>query len=227
MWALTLYRSTIGKKIIMAVTGLVLVAFVIGHMAGNLQQFLGPERMNAYAAFLKSTGELLWLVRLGLLTATVLHVVMAYQLTQIKRAARPIDYTTRDPQVSTLASRSMRWGGALLLVFIVFHILHFTTGTVFPFASSPDTRYPAFSHTDVYGNVVSAFRNPWVTLGYVVAMLFLLLHLFHGAWSSVRTLGLSKPSRNPLHRRVSTVVALVVWLGFTVIPVAVFLGVIR
>jgi len=227
MWALTLYRSTIGKKIIMAVTGLVLVAFVIGHMAGNLQQFLGPERMNAYAAFLKSTGELLWLVRLGLLTATVLHVVMAYQLTQIKRAARPIDYTTRDPQVSTLASRSMRWGGALLLVFIVFHILHFTTGTVFPFASSPDTRYPAFSHTDVYGNVVSAFRNPWVTLGYVVAMLFLLLHLFHGAWSSVRTLGLSKPSRNPLHRRVSTAVALVVWLGFTVIPVAVFLGVIR
>ena len=225
MWALTLYRSTIGKKIIMAVTGLVLVAFVIGHMAGNLQQFLGPERMNAYAAFLKSTGELLWLVRLGLLVATILHVVMAYQLTMIKRAARPIDYETRDPQVSTLASRSMRWGGALLLVFIVFHILHFTTGTVFPVASAPDS--PAFSHTDVYRNVVSAFRNPWVTLFYVVAMLFLLLHLFHGAWSSVRTLGLSKPSRNPLHRRVSTVVALLVWIGFTAIPVAVFLGVIR
>src|SRR5919107_4676931 len=201
MWALTLYRSTIGKKMIMAVTGLVLVVFVIGHMAGNLQQFLGPERMNAYAAFLKSTGELLWLVRLGLLVATVLHVLMAYQLTMIKRAARPIDYDTRDPQVSTLASRSMRWGGVLLLVFIVFHILHFTTGTVFPFASTPDARYPAFSHTDVYGNVVSAFRNPWVSLFYVVAMLFLLLHLFHGAWSSVRTLGLSKPSRDPLHRR--------------------------
>ena len=149
------------------------------------------------------------------------------RLTQIKRAARPIDYTKRDPQVSTLASRSMRWGGVLLLIFIVFHILHFTTGTVFPFASRPDSRYPGFSHTDVYGNVVSAFRNPWVTLGYVVAMLFLLLHLFHGAWSSVRTLGLSKPSRNPLHRRVSTAIALVVWLGFTVIPVAVFLGVIR
>ena len=227
MWALTLYRSTIGKKIIMAVTGLVLVAFVIAHMAGNLQQFLGPERMNAYAAFLKSTGELLWLARLGLLVATVLHVLMAYQLTQIKRAARPIDYTTRDPQVSTFASRSMRWGGVLLLVFIVFHILHFTTGTVFPFASTPDPRYPAFSHTNVYGNVVSAFRNPWVTLFYVVAMLFLLLHLFHGAWSSVRTLGLSKPSRNPLRRRVSTAIALVVWLGFTVVPVAVFLGVIR
>ncbi len=227
MWALTLYRSTIGKKIIMAVTGLVLVAFVIVHMAGNLQQFLGPERMNAYAAFLKSTGELLWLARLGLLVAAVLHVLMAYQLTQIKRAARPIDYAKRDPQVSTLASRSMRWGGVLLLVFIVFHILHFTTGTVFPFASTPDASHPGFSHTDVYGNVVSAFRNPWVTLFYVVAMLFLLLHLFHGAWSSVRTLGLSKPSRNPLQRRVSTIIALVVWIGFTAVPVAVFLGVIR
>jgi succinate dehydrogenase / fumarate reductase, cytochrome b subunit len=227
MWALTLYRSTIGKKAIMAVTGLVLVGFVIGHMAGNLQQFLGPAKMNAYAAFLKSTGELLWLVRLGLLAATVLHVLMAWQLTQIKRAARPVGYTKREPQVSTLASRSMRWGGVLLLLFIVFHILHFTTGTVFPMASQPDAQYPAFSHTDVYGNVVSAFRNPWVVAFYVVAMLFLMLHLFHGAWSSVRTLGLNKPSRDPLHRRISTVIAVVVWLGFTAIPVAVLLGVIR
>src|SRR3954471_24349691 len=102
MWALTLYRSTIGKKIIMAVTGLILVIFVIGHMAGNLQQFLGPERMNAYAAFLKSTGELLWIGRLGLIGATALHVLMAWQLTQIKRAARPVDYAQRTPQVSTL-----------------------------------------------------------------------------------------------------------------------------
>jgi succinate dehydrogenase / fumarate reductase, cytochrome b subunit len=227
MWALTLYRSTIGKKAIMAVTGLVLVGFVIGHMAGNLQQFLGPARMNAYAAFLKSTGELLWLVRIGLLAATILHVLMAWQLTQIKRAARPVNYNRRDPQVSTLASRTMRWGGALLLVFIVFHILHFTTGTVFPYASRPDARYPAFSHTDVYGNVVSAFRSPWVVAFYVVSMLFLMLHLFHGAWSSVRTLGLNRPSRHPLHRRVATVIAVVVWLGFTAIPVAVLLGVIR
>ena len=227
MWALTLYRSTIGKKAIMAVTGLLLVGFVIAHMAGNLQVFIGPAKMNAYASFLKSLGEFLWLARIILLVALVLHVLMAWQLTQIKRKARPIDYTTRDAQVSTVASRTMRWGGVLLLVFIVFHILHFTTGTVFPLASRPDAQYPAFSHTDVYGNVVSAFRNPWVVLFYVVAMLFLLLHLFHGAWSSIRTLGLSKPSRDPLHRRVSTLIAVVVWLGFTAIPVAVFLGVIR
>jgi succinate dehydrogenase / fumarate reductase cytochrome b subunit len=227
MWALTLYRSTIGKKVIMAVTGLVLVAFVIGHMLGNLQMFIGAAKINAYSAFLKSTGELLWLVRLGLLVAVLLHILMAWQLTMIKRQARPIDYHKREPQVSTIASRTMRWGGVLLLVFIVFHILHFTTGTVFPAASRPDAMYPQFSPTDVYGNVISAFRTPWVVAFYVVAMLFLMLHLFHGAWSSVRTLGLNKPSRHPLQRRVATIVAIVVWLGFTAVPVAVFFGVIR
>lgn len=227
MWLLTLYRSTIGKKVIMAVTGLILVLFVIGHMAGNLQVFIGSAKMNAYAAFLKSTGELLWLVRLVLLAALVLHVLMAWQLTRIKQVARPVDYASRQPQVSTVASRTMRWGGVLLLVFIVFHILHFTTGTVFPRASRPDALYPAFNPVDVYGNVVSAFRVPWVVAFYVVAMLFLMLHLFHGAWSSVRTLGLVKPSQHPLRRRAATIIALIVWLGFTAVPVAVFLGMVR
>jgi succinate dehydrogenase / fumarate reductase cytochrome b subunit len=227
MWALKVYRSTIGKKAIMAVTGLILVGYVILHMAGNLQVFIGPAKINAYGAFLKGLGELLWLVRIILFVALVLHVLMAWQLTQLKRKARPIEYQSRDPQVSTVASRSMRWGGVLLLAFIVFHIMHFTTGTVFPAASTPDAMYPAFSHADVYGNVVAAFRTPWVVAVYVVAMLFLMLHLFHGAWSSVRTLGLTRPSAHPLQRRVATVIALVVWLGFSVVPVAVLLGVIR
>ena len=227
MWLLTLYRSTIGKKAIMAVTGLMLVGFVIAHMAGTLQVFIGPAKMNGYAAFLKGTGELLWVARLGLLTAVLLHILMAVQLTRIAARARPIAYARKSPQVSTVASRSMRWGGVVLLAFIVFHILHFTTGTAFPVASTPDAVYPDFSPTDVYGNVVSAFRTPWVAAVYVVVMLFLMLHLFHGAWSSVRTLGLTRPSRRPLHRRVATAVALVVWLGFTAVPVAVFLGVIR
>ena len=227
MWALTLYRSTIGKKVIMAVTGLLLVVFVIFHMLGNLQVFVGAGRFNRYSAFLQSLGELLWVARIGLLLALVLHVLMAWQLTMITRRARPVDYERREPQVSTLGSRTMRWGGVLLLVFIVFHLLHFTTGTVFPFASRPDAMYPQFSRGDVYGNVISAFRTPWVTAAYVISMLFLLLHLFHGAWSSMRTLGLSKPSRYPLQRRGATVVALVVWLGFTAVPLAVFFGVIR
>jgi succinate dehydrogenase / fumarate reductase, cytochrome b subunit len=224
---LRFYRSTIGKKVIMAVTGLVLVAFVIGHMAGNLQVFIGPAKMNGYAAFLKSTGELLWLVRLGLLVAVLLHILMAWQLSRIAARARLTGYEKRQPQVSTLASRTMRWGGVLILIFIVFHLLHFTTCTLFPAASRPDAMYPSFNPADVYGNVISAFRVPWVVAFYVVAMLFLMLHLFHGAWSSVRTLGIVKPSRHPLHRRVSTAIALIVWLGFTAVPVAVFLGVIR
>jgi succinate dehydrogenase / fumarate reductase, cytochrome b subunit len=227
MSVLTLYRSTIGKKAIMAVTGLILVGFVIVHMAGNLQVFVGATRMNAYAAFLQGLGELLWLLRLILLVALVLHVLMAWQLTQLKRKARPIAYETREPQVSTTASRTMRWGGVLLLAFIVFHILHFTTGTVFPVASTPDPMYPAWTHADVYGNVIAAFRTPWVVAVYVVGMLFLLLHLFHGAWSSVRTLGWVRPSRHPLHRRISTVIAVVVWLGFSIVPLAVFFGVVR
>ena len=227
MWALRLYRSTIGKKVIMAVTGIILVAFVVLHMLGNLQVFVGAEKMNTYSAFLKSLGELLWLARIILLVALILHVTMAYQLAQRSRLARPLGYERREPQVSTVASRTMRWGGVLILVFVIFHILHFTTGTIFPWASRPDALYPAFSHTDVYGNVIAAFRSPWVVAFYVVVMLFLLLHLFHGAWASLRTLGLARPSPRPLQRQVATVIALVVWLGFTAIPVAVFLGVIR
>ena len=125
MWLVRFYRSTIGKKIIMAVTGLIGIGFVIGHMAGNLQAFIGQTKLNAYGALLHGPlAELLWVVRMVLIVAVALHVVMAWQLTLGARAARPIGYQNREPQVSTFASRTMRWGGALLLVFIVLHILH-------------------------------------------------------------------------------------------------------
>jgi succinate dehydrogenase / fumarate reductase, cytochrome b subunit len=120
----------VGKKIVMGVTGLIGVGFVILHAAGNLLIFRGPGAINAYSHFLKSTGELLWLLRIILIVAVVLHVIAAVQLTRQSRAARPIGYTKREPQVATIASRTMRWGGALLLVFIILHILHFTTGTM-------------------------------------------------------------------------------------------------
>ena len=202
----------------MAVTGLIGIAFLVGHVLGNLLTFRGPEALNAYSAFLKSTGELLWIVRAVLMAAVVLHVVAAYQLTMQNRAARPIGYVRREPQVSTLASRTMRWGGVLLLVFIVVHILHFTTGTIRPTG--------LFSPTDVYGNIVGSFRIWWVALFYVVAMIALGAHIYHGAWSSVRTIGFAQPSPDPLHRRVALVLALLLWLGFTAIPVAVFLRII-
>lgn len=216
--AIHFYRSAVGKKVVMAVTGLIGIAFLVGHVLGNLLAFRGPEALNAYSAFLKSTGELVWLVRAVLLAAVVLHVTAAYQLTMQNRAARPTDYAGRDPQVSTLASRTMRWGGALILLFIVMHILHFTTGTIRP------TGF--FSPGDVYGNVVGSFRIWWVSLFYIVAMIAIGAHLYHGAWSSVRAIGFAQPSENPLHRRVALVLAVLIWLGFTAIPGGVLLGLI-
>jgi len=216
---LAFWRSTIGKKVVMAVTGIIGIGFVLGHMAGNMLVFKSAEAMNAYGKFLHtSAGELLWIVRVVLIVSVILHVIAAYQLTQLSHAARPQDYAKREPQVSTLASRVMRWGGVLLLVFIVFHILHFTTGTVDP--------GHAFVEYHPYENVVASFRIWWVSLFYIVSMIFLGLHLYHGAWSSFRTLGARPLSELPLQRRVAAVVAVVVWAGFTLIPVAVLLGVI-
>jgi succinate dehydrogenase / fumarate reductase cytochrome b subunit len=209
----------VGKKVVMGVTGLIGIGFVILHSLGNLLVFCGPAAINAYSHFLKSTSELLWTLRAVLLVAVILHVIAAIQLTRQSRAARPIGYTRRETQVATISSRTMRWGGALLLVFIVVHILHFTTGNIRPAG--------VFSREDVYANVVTSFRIWWVALFYVLAMIALGLHVFHGAWSSVRSIGVSPPSPQPLHRRLSLLVAVFVWAAFTAIPVAVFSGIVR
>jgi succinate dehydrogenase / fumarate reductase cytochrome b subunit len=226
MWLVQFYRSTIGKKIIMAVTGLIGVGFVIGHMAGNLQAFIGRDKLNAYGALLHGPlAELLWIVRAVLIVAVVLHVLMAWQLTMRARGARPVGYKQRTPQVSTWASRTMRCGGVLLLVFIVLHILHFTTGQVDP--ARAYARLDGAGRRDVYGNLVASFHLWWVSAIYVLAMIFLGLHLYHGTWSSVRTLGYAKPSPHPLHRRIALVIAAIVWLGFTIVPLGVLAGVIH
>jgi len=213
------YGSMVGKKVVMGVTGLIGIGFVILHSLGNLLVFRGPEAINSYSHFLKSTGELLWALRIVLIVAVILHVIAAVQLTRQSRAARPIAYTKQERQVATVASRTMRWGGALLLVFIVLHILHFTTGTIRPAG--------VFSPDDVYANVVTSFRIWWVALFYVVAMLALGLHLFHGAWSSVRSIGVSPSSPEPLHHRISLAIALLVWAAFTAVPLAVVAGIVR
>ncbi len=213
------YASMVGKKAVMGITGLIGVGFVIAHSLGNLLVFRGPAAINSYSHFLQSTGELLWALRIVLIVAVILHVVAAVQLTAQSRAARPIGYTKHESQVATIASRTMRWGGAVLLIFIVVHILHFTTGTIRPAG--------VFTRQDVYANVVSSFRIWWVTLFYVLAMVALGLHLVHGAWSSVRSIGVSQPSPEPMHRKISIVVALAVWAAFTAVPVAVFIGIVR
>lgn len=215
---LRFYRAAIGKKIVMGVTGLIGIGFVVLHMAGNLLAFRGAEEINAYAHFLASTGELLWLLRLVLVGAVILHVIAAYQLTMQNRAARPVGYVKRESQVSTWAARTMRWGGVLLLVFIVLHVMHFT---------SPGWRPGGdFVKADVYSNLVTSFRIWWVTLFYVVSMIALGLHIYHGAWSSVRSIGASQPRPRPLHRRAALVIAVILWLGFTAVPVGVFAGLI-
>lgn len=214
MRAPNFFASTVGKKIVMAVSGLIMVGFVILHMAGNLQMFEGAARLNTYSAFLHGpANEVLWVLRVILIVALIAHVVSAYQLTVLDRAARPVPYAKRELQVATVASRTMRIGGVLLLIFIILHILHFTTLTLQP---------APLAEGDVYANVIASFRIWWVTLLYVIAMIALAYHLYHGAWSSVRTLGFERGRLDPFKRPVAIALAIIVWAGFTLVPVAVY-----
>ena len=210
--------SSVGKKVAMGASGIILVGFLIVHMAGNLQLFLGAERFNAYSKLLKhDVIELTWIVRLTLLASVILHAVSAYQLTMRNRAARPEAYAKRVPQVSTYASQTMRYGGVYLLLFIVYHIGHFTTGTF----------HPAFSEAGAFGNVMIGFSTWPIALFYLGAMGFLSLHLYHGIWAAFRTLGLARPSGDPLKRQIALVLAVVVAGGFSLVPLAVKLGLVH
>ena len=215
---LAFWRTTIGKKIVMAVTGLILIGFLLGHVAGNLLVFRGAATLDAWSAFLKRSLPVLWAVRAVLLASVALHVVAAAQLTMLDRAARPRAYARTSPQAATIASRTMRIGGLFIAAFIVFHLLHLTTGTLRP---------AAFDEVRVYDNVIGGFRVWWVAGLYVVSMIAIGLHLFHGGWSWLRTLGLSRPSAAPLHRPIAATFAIAIWAGFTSIPVAIFFGLVR
>lgn len=215
MYALArFWQSTIGKKIVMAVTGMIGILFVLGHMSGNLLMFKGQDAMHQYAQLLRTSMPLLWAVRLALIAAVVLHALSAYQLTMRSRAARPVDYASRRPQVTTFAAKTIRWGGVLLLVFIVVHLLQLTTGTI----------HPQFTHLDPYNNVRIALGNPLIATFYLVAMLALGLHLYHGTWAAFRTLGATPSTAHPLKRRVALIVAIIVALGFMIIPLATLAG---
>jgi succinate dehydrogenase / fumarate reductase, cytochrome b subunit len=209
------WDSTIGKKFVMAITGIVGVLFVLGHMSGNLLMFKGAEAMHEYALLLRTSMPLLWAARAGLIVAVVLHALAAYQLTQRSNAARPQKYAKSAPQVTTFAAKTIRWGGVLLLVFIVFHILHMTLGQV---------AAPGFVHLDPYNNVRQGLANPLVAGFYVLAIGALGLHLYHGTWAVFRTLGIARPTATPLKRRVSVVLAAVVVLGFAAIPIGALAG---
>lgn len=212
------WDSSVGKKVVMAVTGIGGIAFVIAHMAGNLQMFsptAPAQAMHTYATGLRKLGPLLWIARGGLVVMVVLHVVAALQLTARNRAARPSAYGRKEHHTSTWGARSMRVGGVGLVGFIVFHILDMTLGV----------GHPQFVHLDPYNNLRLGFQRWWAVGLYVVAAGLLGLHLFHGAWASWRTLGLRRPSDRPLHRNIAIAIAVLVALGFAAVPVAAALGV--
>jgi succinate dehydrogenase / fumarate reductase cytochrome b subunit len=216
-----LWGTVVGKKVVMAVTGLVLVGFVVAHMLGNLKIFLGAEAIDAYAAFLRTMGEplfpyslLLWAVRIVLLVCVALHITAAVQLTRMNWAARPQGYDTRRSIATTYAARTMRWSGVILVLFIVYHLLHLTAGVV-------GFQRGDFHHLSVYHNVVAAFSVWYVSLFYIVAMGCLCLHLDHGIWSMLQTLGWNNARTTSALQALSRGVALVVFAGFISVPVAV------
>jgi succinate dehydrogenase / fumarate reductase, cytochrome b subunit len=214
--ALTFYSTSIGKKVVMAITGLILFGFVIGHMLGNLQVFMGANQMNAYAAMLKANATLLWGVRIVLLVAVILHIVAAVQLTRMSQRSRPEGYHYKDVIQADYAARTMRWSGPIIAVFVIYHLLHFTTGSV----------HPRFDVHDVYRNVISGFRIWPVSLFYIIAMVALAFHLWHGVWSMFQTLGLINPKSDKIIHRFAAIATLALVIGFISIPMAVLTGLI-
>lgn len=217
----TFLGSSIGKKIVMAITGLVLVLFVIAHMVGNLQIFMGAEALNAYSEFLHHMlhGGGLWIARAVLLACVALHIWAAAGLTRMNAAARPVAYKKVTHQASTAASRYMRVSGFILLFFIVFHLLNLTTGQWHPGG--------AFVKGEVYRNLVSTFQVGWVSTLYIVAMIALAGHLSHGIWSLMQTLGWNHPRYNALRKQLAWAVTIVVVVANISFPVAVLAGFIR
>jgi succinate dehydrogenase / fumarate reductase cytochrome b subunit len=225
----TLYNSTLGKKAIVAATGIVLFGFVVMHMAGNLKTFTGNDaegvpHIDIYAKFLRTMGEpmmpygsALWVVRIVLLVALVLHVVNVIQLARRNHAARPVAYHHTHVRVeATLAAGTMMVSGLGLLVFIVIHLLQFTTGTI---------QITPVVHEHVYANLYNAFSRWFVVLFYVLAMGLLAFHLYHGVWSLFQTLGIDNPDRNRGLRVFAALAALVLLVGFCSVPVLILLGV--
>ncbi len=219
----SLYRSSVGKKVLMAVTGLILFLFLIAHMVGNLKVFFGPGEYNAYAEYLRTVGypalpngSALWVVRVVLILCVAVHMVAAFQTWAQSRGARSVGYRKTENLSFSYASRTMRWGGIIIALFVVYHILHFTTGTL----------HSDFVKGDVYHNFVVAFKRPLVLAIYLVAQGALCLHLYHGLWSVTQTLGANHPRYNRFRRPLAALFALGIFAGFIIPPVMVFVGVI-
>lgn len=208
------YDSTVGKKVVMAVSGIVLFGFIIAHLLGNLQFFEGPEKMAAYGRFLRVEPALLWAARLTLLAMVLLHIWSAIQLVLIKSQARPQGYVKKKSINSSYASRTMYWSGPIIAAFIVYHLLDFTFGTV----------NPGYQEGQIYENMVRSFSNPFISGFYILSMALLCLHLYHGGWSMFQTLGVGSPRYTPMLKRLSAIISIAIFLGFISIPLSVLTG---
>jgi len=218
--AVSFWQSTNGKKVVMAVTGATMFVFVFGHLLGNLLVFAGRAKINAYAQFLHFDNGLLWIVRSVLIIAVVLHIIATIELALRNKRARPINYSRHEAINSSYASRTMYWSGPIVLAFIIFHLLQFTAGYVHPEAT--------FIEGDVYHNLVSGFQVWWVSAWYIFAITLLGLHLRHGLWSMLQSVGLA----HPLHReralkRVALLIAVLIVLGYISIPIGILLRLIK
>lgn len=225
MWPLEFYRSALGKKYVMALTGIAWMGYVFAHMVGNLKMYLGPESLDAYSEWLRESllypilphHVTLWILRLGLIAALALHVHAAWSLTQMNRKARPVKYqTARDYIAADFAARTMRWTGIIVLLFIGYHLADLTWGWL----------NPGFVRGDVYRNVVASLSNPLVALFYLAANAALGVHLYHGAWSLFQSLGINSPRFNPWRRLFAIAFAAITVLGNLSFPIAVQLGIV-
>jgi len=222
---LSFARSTIGRKVIMAVTGLIGIGFLLGHMYGNLKIFLGAEYFNHYAEGLRELGapvlgytHFLWAFRLTLIAAVVLHVWAAYSLTRQAWAARPDDYAVKRTIEANYATKLMRWGGVLIFVFIIYHLLQLTLGVLV---------HPDFVRGDAYHNVIVAFSWAPAAIFYIIAVIMLGIHLYHGGWSMMQTLGILAPRYDTLVRRLALLLGIIVAVGFSIVPFAVLTGFVK
>lgn len=217
----SLWSTTIGKKAVMAVTGLVMLSFLVLHMLGNLKIFFGPQDFDGYAAWLRTIGEpvlhhswYLWLQRAVLLVAVVPHVTAAAQLSTRDRRARPVGYVHGQRPRATFATRTMRYGGAILALFVIWHLLDLTVGV-----ANPD-----FRPNGPYHNVVQDFQVWWINLIYIVAVVLLGVHINHGFWSAAQTLGVNRPNRDRALKAIGSTLAVAVTAGFVLVPVGVMTG---
>ncbi|HEX4820083.1 MAG TPA: succinate dehydrogenase cytochrome b subunit [Acidimicrobiales bacterium] len=218
-WPLEFYRSAVGKKWVMAITGIVWLGYVAAHLFGNLKAYLGPAEMNSYAEGLRDLftpvfprSFVLWVLRSGLIAALVIHIHAAYTLTVMNHRARPEKYESpRDYAAANYASRTMRWSGIIVLLFIAWHLADLTAGSL----------DPHFVRGDPYNNLVHSFERPAVAILYIVAMLALGLHLFHGAWSMFQSLGANNPRFNKWRRYFASTFAAVIVVGNLSFPILV------